>query len=85
MGSELSPNTGRRFDRFCRQFLQINLELDYPDPDLLRQDAIQRAIFKELFQDGALEHSPPPRYQVRVLKELIRRIEASIQDWEEDV
>lgn len=85
MGCEISPSSKRQLDRFCRQYLQISLELDYPDSELLRQDAFQVAIYTTLFQDGALEHSPPPRYQLRVLKELTKRIEESIQDWEEEV
>jgi hypothetical protein len=38
-----------------------------------------------LFEDHRLKHAPPARYQLRVLKELTRRIEHSIQDWEEEV
>merc|ERR1712230_361309 len=35
-----------------------------------------------LFSDD-VQYTPPPRYQLRVLKELMKRIEASIQDWDE--
>ncbi|KAH8671673.1 hypothetical protein BX600DRAFT_510337 [Xylariales sp. PMI_506] len=69
--------------RFCRQYLQLERELDYPGPEHLREDTVQSAIYDRLFADGALAHPPPPRYQLRVLKQLVARIEASIEDWDQ--
>ena len=46
---------------------------------------MQEALFEALFAAGALRHKPPPRYEFRVLKELLSRIEASIDDWEQHV
>ena len=46
---------------------------------------MQEAFFEALFAAGALRHKPPPRYEFRVLKELLSRIEASIDDWEQHV
>lgn len=84
MDHQLSIVARQQLDRFCRQYLQILLELDYPTPEHLRQDALQQALYARLFKEGALDHEPPQRYQLRVLKEIIKRIEESIQDWEEE-
>jgi hypothetical protein len=85
MESQLSAVARQQLDRFCRQYPQILLELDYPTPECLRQNAFQQALYARLFKYEALEHEPPLRYQLRVLKELTKRIEESIQDWEEEV
>lgn len=81
-------------DRFCRQYLQLERELDYPAPTLLREQHVQEDLYRRVFSsssdggaaaDGA-PPLPPPRYQLRVLKELMKRIEASIDgDWEQYV
>ncbi|XDG03823.1 hypothetical protein ABKA04_003438 [Annulohypoxylon sp. FPYF3050] len=69
-------------DRFCRQYLQLERDLDYPSSTLLREADVQDTLYNRIFADGALDYSPPPRYQLRVLKELTSRIEASIEDWD---
>ncbi|SPO06569.1 uncharacterized protein DNG_09259 [Cephalotrichum gorgonifer] len=69
--------------RFIHQYLQLEKTLDYPAADLLRQSWAQEALYESLFADGAVRFSPPPRYRLRVLKELLQRIEASIDDWDE--
>ncbi|EKD17084.1 uncharacterized protein L3040_000390 [Drepanopeziza brunnea f. sp. 'multigermtubi'] len=73
----------RQLDRFCRQYIQVTLELDYPAEEYLRLDAIQQSIFRRCFSED-VEYTPPPRYKLRVLKELVKRIETSIQDWDEE-
>jgi hypothetical protein len=85
MESQILLKAQRQLDRFCRQYLQVQLNLDYPDEEHLRNAAVQQAIYSRLFADHAIAHVPPPRYQLRVLKELVNRIEQSIQDWEEEV
>jgi hypothetical protein len=85
MESHLSANANQQLDRFCRQYFQLQLDLDYPDEKHLRNDLFQRFLYARFFQESALSHPPPPRYQLRVLKELTKRIEQSIQDWEEEV
>ena len=85
MESQLSASARRQLDRFCRQYLQLQLELDYPHEEQLRNDAFQQSLYARLFQEGTISHAPPQRYQLRVLKELTKRIEQSIQDWEEEV
>lgn len=74
-----------QLDRFCRQYLQLLPDLDYPDEEYLRDKIFQDAIYSRLFEENVLEYPPPHRYQLKTLKELIKRIENSIQDWEEQV
>ncbi|KAM0353021.1 hypothetical protein ACHAPU_001907 [Fusarium lateritium] len=79
----MSSSNTNQVDRFCRQYLQLQPELDYPEPALLKTSQVQNEIYDKLFAEGAVRYGPPPRFQLRVLKELMSRIEASIDDWEE--
>lgn len=81
----LSPQENQDFQCFRSQYLQLQTELIYPTSDCLRNETFQDVLYKEMFKDGSLQYPPPPRYKLRVLKELARRIEASILDWEEEV
>lgn len=72
-------------DRFCRQYLQLEPELDYPKDEYLRLADVQEAIYTRLFATGSIPYEPPARYIVRTLKALVSRIEASIDDWDEHV
>ncbi|RYP14746.1 hypothetical protein DL765_006161 [Monosporascus sp. GIB2] len=70
-------------DRFCRQYLQLERDLDYPSSTVLQETHTQNVLYESLFADGAVAYPPPPRYRLRVLKELVKRIEASIDDWDQ--
>ncbi|KAF4636411.1 hypothetical protein G7Y89_g1675 [Cudoniella acicularis] len=85
MGMEktISAGAGLQLNRFCRQYLQLQLHLDYPDEEYLADGDFQAALHARLFQEDAIQHPPPQRYQLRVLKELTKRIQSSITDWEE--
>jgi len=72
-------------DRFCRQYLQLESDPDFPPSDWLKLPDVQEAIYDQVFADGAVRYSPPVRYQHRILKNLVARIESSIDDWEEYV
>ena len=85
MESQLSTSARQQLDRFCRQYFQLQLELDYPDETHLRNDTFQQSLYGRLFEGNIISHTPPQRYQLRILKELTKRIEQSIQDWEEEV
>jgi hypothetical protein len=85
MESQLSSRARQQLDRFVRQYLQLQLDLDYPDEEYLQNDAFQQSIHSRLFLENEIKNPPPARYRFRVLKELTRRIEQSIQDWEEQV
>lgn len=79
----MSTSARTQLERFCRQYLQVTFELDYPAEEHLRNDAFQQRIYSIVFSEDVI-HTPPPRYQLRVLKELVKRIEKSIQDWDEE-
>jgi len=83
--SGLSLHCQRQLNLFRRQYLQLQVGVRYPDPQCLRQEIFQRFLEEELFEEDSVEYQPPKRYQIRVLKELIKRVEASITDWEEEV
>ncbi|KAL6788958.1 putative methyltransferase domain-containing protein [Trichoderma sp. SZMC 28012] len=80
----MEASVQKQVDRFCYQYLQLEQHLDYPEPQNIRLPEVQDVIYQRLFADDSLPGGPPPlRYQVRVLKELVSRIEASIDDWDE--
>jgi hypothetical protein len=85
MERQLSLGARDQLNRFRRQYLQVQLDLDYPDEEHLRNDSFQQALYAGLFEEDIVKRAPPQRFQLRVLKELTRRIEQSIQDCEEEV
>lgn len=72
-------------DRFCYQYLQLEADPELPPPELARLAEVQDAIYEKLFADGAVQYGPPTGYQLIILKRLIARIEASIEDWDAHV
>ncbi|KAI0097855.1 putative methyltransferase-domain-containing protein [Nemania sp. FL0031] len=69
-----------------RQYLQL-FEPDFlawPHPQLLRRSDAQAWLFKHLFDQSRNPRLPPERYQLRVLRPLVARIEKAIQDPDED-
>ncbi|ORY69110.1 putative methyltransferase-domain-containing protein [Pseudomassariella vexata] len=71
---------------FRRQYLQL-FEPDFlawPPAQLLRNADVQGWLFNNLFNHEKNPHLPPQRYQVRVLKLLVAKIEKAIEDPEED-
>lgn len=70
-------------DRFCCQYLQLEAHLDYPDGQILKTPEAQDEIFDRIFERSS-PSSKSARFQLRVLKELVKRIESSISDNEAD-
>jgi hypothetical protein len=72
---------------FRRQYLQLFDPdfLTWPPKQLLKLSAIQSWIYMNLFDGEKNSMLPPPRYQLRVLKPLLARIEKSIEDPNQDV
>ncbi|EMC98774.1 hypothetical protein BAUCODRAFT_84564 [Baudoinia panamericana UAMH 10762] len=71
---------------FRRQYLQL-VEPDFlawPPKQLLRDASVQTWLYRALFNSDRVARLPPERYQLRVLKPLLARIEQSIEDPEED-
>jgi len=71
--------------RFLRQYLQLEQDLEFPSRTVLRTEHLQEFLYQTLFADGALRYPPPLRFRTRVLKDLVTKIEESIDDWEEHV
>ena len=74
-------------DLLIRQYLQLmNPEqLSIPAMEVLRLPEIQARIFDSMFKESAIMYPPPLRYRLRVLKRLVRALENSVEDPEEDV
>lgn len=72
-------------DRFCCQYFQLVPRPDFPSRSNVRLSQVHDAIYEILFAEGAVQRAPPPRYQLRILKELVSRVESSIEDWDEHV
>ncbi|POS76005.1 hypothetical protein DHEL01_v205607 [Diaporthe helianthi] len=79
--SELSSTA--IIDRFCCQYLQLEAHLDYPDGQLLKTPEVQDEIYERMFA-GRSTSSKSARFQLRVLKELVKRIQDSIGENETD-
>lgn len=75
----------QELDLFKRQYLQLQVRPKYPESKYLKYEEFQQLLYSEIFSENATKWHPPQRYQLRVLKELIKRIETSITDWEEEV
>lgn len=71
--------------RYCSQYLQLESSPELPAAHLLREAPVQDAIFNRLFKENSVRYGPPVRYQLKMLKELVSRIEASIEDWDAHV
>lgn len=72
---------------FRRQYLQL-FEPDFlawPPKPLLRDATCQEWLYSSLFDPDSSTTLPPERYQLRVLKLLVARIEKVIEDPGEDV
>lgn len=70
-----------------RQYLQLvdPSQLRWPDSQVLKSSEVQSWIFQHMFDESSVKSPPPERYQLRVLKLLISKLERSIVDPEEDV
>lgn len=72
---------------FRRQYFQL-FEPDFltwPPKQLLKDPHIQEWLYNRLFNADENVYLPPSRYQWRVLKPLVTRIEQAIEDPDEDV
>ncbi|KAK7214961.1 hypothetical protein V2G26_002964 [Clonostachys chloroleuca] len=79
----MSKAWSKEVDRFCHQYLQVEPSLDFPSQEFLRLSEVQDALYARLFADGAVRYGPPARYQTKILKELVAKVEASIDDWDQ--
>ena len=72
---------------FRRQYLQLFEPefLAWPPKQLLRDADAQEWLYQSLFNADRNSYLPPERYQLRVLKPLLAKIEQAVEDPEEDV
>ncbi|KAK3718513.1 hypothetical protein LTR37_005017 [Vermiconidia calcicola] len=71
---------------FQRQYLQL-FEPDFlawPPKQLLRDSGVQEWLYNHMFNAEHSTYLPSERYQFRVIKPLVSKIEQSIEDPEED-
>ncbi|KHJ34649.1 putative fam86a protein [Erysiphe necator] len=78
-------NFQQQYGRFYRQVLQLYPKIDYPENEYLSDASNQQTIYQTLFAEKALKHELPVKYQFRVLKKLLERIEKSIEDSDKEV
>ncbi len=72
---------------FRRQYLQL-VEPDfvaYPPKQLLKDPDVQAWLYRRLFDSERNDRLPPERYQLRIVKPLLAKVELAIEDPEEDV
>ncbi|KAF2653222.1 hypothetical protein K491DRAFT_705981 [Lophiostoma macrostomum CBS 122681] len=69
-----------------RQYFQLvePAALKWPPSDLLKAPDVQSWIFSHLFQESNISSPPPETYRKRILKNLIAKLEAAVEDPEED-
>lgn len=79
-GAQVSPQVSR----FCWQNLQVDPAPVFPNAELLREGEVQEIIHRRVFSDD-VPLRPPRRYQVKILKELMAKVESSIEDWDQHV
>lgn len=72
---------------FRRQYLQLfdPAFIAWPPKQLLRIGDVQTWIYSHFFDDSKNARLPSPRYQLRVLKTLVSKIEQSVENPEQDV
>jgi hypothetical protein len=70
-----------------RQYFQLvePQQLRWPNDAILKAPEVQSWLFMNLFDTANITSPPPDRYQLRVLKLLISKLEQSITNPEEDV
>lgn len=70
-----------------RQYFQLvePQQLRWLDEIMLKKFNVQAWMFTNMFNTDRIKSPPPDRYQLRVLKLLISKLERAIDDPEEDV
>lgn len=71
--------------KFYRQYMQQINELSYPPGPLLLKPDVQTCLYRYFFDASQNKFLPPTRYQTKVLRQIIKEIERSMKDPEEDV
>lgn len=88
MPNPLEVGVARQLDHFRRQFFQLvdPKELVAPPMKALKLPRVQAEIYTTMFNDETCSFpSPDKRYKWRVLKKIVKLLEQSVVDPEEDV
>lgn len=87
MSSNLTTEDLSDLELFRAQYFQtLPLQkLRVPSDAILRKIQSQQWIYQHMFDADHIGHLPQERYRVKVLKQLVTRIEATFADAEEDV
>jgi hypothetical protein len=87
MNTNMSPETQAKLTTLRRQYFQLvePTKLRWPNDKVLKTSEVQSWMFNSLFDMDGISYPPPERYQLRVLKLLISKLERSINDPEKDV
>jgi hypothetical protein len=83
----IDATTILRLQVLQRQYFQLvePHQLRWLEDATMKQPDVQAWMFHEMFDAEKLKSPPPDRYQLRVLKMLISKLEKAIDDPEEDV
>jgi hypothetical protein len=83
----LTAEENTQLTRFRAQYLQLldPRTLSWPPHATLKKADVQTWLFKNLFDKQNLQYLPNDRYQARVLKIVLIRLEESIEDPDQDV
>jgi hypothetical protein len=70
-----------------RQYFQLvePHQLTWPEAATLKSSRVQAWLFNNMFDAEHIKSPSPDRYQLRVLKLLVSKLERAIEDPEEDV
>lgn len=70
-----------------RQYFQLvePHQLRWPGNSILKSPDVQSWMYSNMFDANITQSPPPDRYQLRILKMLISKLERSIETPEEDV
>jgi hypothetical protein len=76
-------------DKFVAQYFQLvglrDLYHSLPASQVLKDPYMQTLLYQRLFDETAIFPKPPVTYRLRVLKEILSRIESAFSDPERDV
>lgn len=83
----IPESTIQELQIFQRQYYQLIpiAQLRWPPAATLKQARVQDWIFKNMFDEHEVAHPPPERYQLQVLKKILKDVENTFQDPEYDV
>lgn len=84
---DVISDTQSTLNTLKRQYFQLVEPSDFrwPDIQVLKSPSVQQWIFNNFFNQDTISSLPPSRYQLRVLKLLVSKLEKSIDDPQEDV